>query len=870
MSDENNVPENQPETEVESTGNAALDKQLAQGAVDFDRGIDTAQVVISAFLILIVGLVALLGVTAIPFQGVESDLIVNNTPLHRVLTAPAAFSGVSGTPLTLLGLAANWQITPNWAPGFRAVTLLLHLLNGILLYLVARRLFGPGLPEPVAMLAGVLFVVHPLAGESAACLAGRSGIQALFFLLLAVLTFLRYTEAPAHAGRLLFMLAAYGLAFVSDASAAFLPVWLLAADALRNGREGVRQRAGVHALLLATSLGVVVAYAAANSAAIERTAGATAFIASLSHELREFLVNTFLPVRFNPLPDAGLPVLATATLIPLLAFVAAIVALLIGRSPALLAVLWPFAALCAAVALPAGPNALPDAHGYLPLAGLALAATWIIGGLASQRVRVMAGLAAAAAVIVLALLTWQRVAVWAEPELFWNNVAETAPDAAEPWRYLARDAQAQSARATNQEEALTRLSRAELYWRETLRRAPEDAEAVSSLGKTLRYLGRTEDALLQLSTAFRLRPFDASIALQLAFSFEEQARTALLARLPELSAAMSDSDAELQRLERALRGRPWAGNEAMDLTLLYETADRLGQDIEPLRQAAQYFARARALAPLDAEAACCYGGVLAGLGNAETSAALFNEAARLDPNEANKALAKRGADILRQAAVLDQTAETQFTSPTGMFDGLQRRAEAAATRGQWRLAGYALEQVLGHDAANAPAWTALGMLRGYTGATEQFLTMHGADAAATPDQWRVLAGRCAAAGLWEVANTYIAAGPGKGDDLQRLLTLGETAQKLKRPRKALAYLAEAAKLRPDDPSPHLRTFDVVFESGDLEGAARALAEAERLGAWPEELENRKKQLQEKGGTPVTPVAPAAPEAPNMPERTVIR
>ena len=83
-------------------------------------------------------------------------------------------------PLTIFTFSLEYPIWKLWAPGYRLTNLLLHALNGLLVFLLARAL----LQSSVAALASaVIYVIHPLHTEAVVSLVGRSELLAagLFF-----------------------------------------------------------------------------------------------------------------------------------------------------------------------------------------------------------------------------------------------------------------------------------------------------------------------------------------------------------------------------------------------------------------------------------------------------------------------------------------------------------------------------------------------------------------------------------------------------------------------------------------------------------------------------------------------------------------
>jgi protein O-mannosyl-transferase len=91
-------------------------------------------------------------------------------------------------PVTILSLSVDYALWHRWPPGFRALNLVLHALNGWLLFLLARSLVG-GSTIPVA--AASIYLVHPVHTEAVTTIVGRGELLGVFFFLLAWLFFRR-------------------------------------------------------------------------------------------------------------------------------------------------------------------------------------------------------------------------------------------------------------------------------------------------------------------------------------------------------------------------------------------------------------------------------------------------------------------------------------------------------------------------------------------------------------------------------------------------------------------------------------------------------------------------------------------------------
>ncbi len=127
-------------------------------------------------------------------------------------------------PLTIFSLSIDYALWHRWAPGFRLMNLLIHALNGWLLFLVARSLAGAG-TIPIA--AAVIYLVHPAHTEAVTTIVGRSELLGVFFFLSAWLFFRR--------GQIGWTVALFLLSVLSKENAIVLPAVLALDVFLSNG-----------------------------------------------------------------------------------------------------------------------------------------------------------------------------------------------------------------------------------------------------------------------------------------------------------------------------------------------------------------------------------------------------------------------------------------------------------------------------------------------------------------------------------------------------------------------------------------------------------------------------------------------------------
>src|SRR5215468_10193138 len=141
-------------------------------------------------LVLCLVLVAVCYANALPNAFILDDVLIvaaneqirHITPLHFLFQSYWGDLNHAGIyrPLTIFTFSLEYPFWGVWASGFRITNLLLHALNGWLVFLLARGLLGS---PAAALAAAVVYVVHPAQTEAVVSIVGRSELLAagLFF-----------------------------------------------------------------------------------------------------------------------------------------------------------------------------------------------------------------------------------------------------------------------------------------------------------------------------------------------------------------------------------------------------------------------------------------------------------------------------------------------------------------------------------------------------------------------------------------------------------------------------------------------------------------------------------------------------------------
>jgi len=159
------------------------------------------------------------------------------------------FTSMAGhySPLTWLSLGIDYVLWGMRPAGYHATNVLLHALAAAGAYVVARRVLAAAVgPEPRAALrvgavvAALVFAVHPLRVESVAWISERRDVLCGVCFVLAVLAYLRAVEPDTRRPRAWYWAAVTlaALALLSKAMAVTLPVILMTLDVYPLRRLG--------------------------------------------------------------------------------------------------------------------------------------------------------------------------------------------------------------------------------------------------------------------------------------------------------------------------------------------------------------------------------------------------------------------------------------------------------------------------------------------------------------------------------------------------------------------------------------------------------------------------------------------------------
>jgi tetratricopeptide (TPR) repeat protein len=517
--------------------------------------------------------------------------------------------------------------------GWHVTNILLHVLATAGTWWLARRLLAD---RVAALLATMIFAVHPIHTESVGWLGARVDVLATMFLLPALLLALDWRDRRRPASLLLgslCLLAALGSKEVAVTGIALLPLllWLAPPLPATGHVPPERTAAGWH-----TWLPLAVLYGAALALyLVLRQAAGAGFRGELAAEpfwkvvqaAAFYVIKLLMPwPQSNFVPPELLPGRALAIVVVLVAVALLGVALVIGRRrrdhALTLGLLWTGAAIAPSLAIAVGSFAaapVAERYLYLPSVGMALAAGAIVAGLAGKRGYRLAVAGLASITLVYAALCVDRSLDWSSNLRLWTTTTQRVPGHGLPWvelgqawyaagdhdRALAAYAEARSRRnapgtlaVAEYQSGLIFLKRGQLAEAElafVASRADRDDYALAHYGLGRVYYERALQpgaiaarlALLQRSAlafndAIRHAPSFGEPRLQIVKVLLLQAD--LEAKLGRRETAAAAYRTGLAQLEALLRALPTLGAEAAVMALRDELREKAAGADSPVRR----------------------------------------------------------------------------------------------------------------------------------------------------------------------------------------------------------------------------------------------------------------------------------------------
>jgi len=399
-----------------------------------------------------------------PFIFDDLNTIIQNPAIRRInldrfFTDPGAFSVKPGNwpyrPLTVAANAVVFRIANVDPLPWHLFQIVAHLINSLLVMAAARRVFGL---KSGALIAGLLFAAAPLQTQAVLYVSAKSMTLALTPALVAVIAVVEAGRAGKERDVLLWRglcVTCSALAFFTSEGALalvlFLPLALYASGQSWRGQAAIRTLAAVAAAAALYVLARSLLTPGAGLVPHARVAPPYTHLQHAALQLRFPFVMArlfLLPLHLSFLHDAPAPagILDPLAWLPAAgtAAAAALIALFRKRRAPAAGAAWYLAALLPAVIVPLN-IAWAEHRSYLALPGLAVAVGYVAQEILTARQKhgrsrvLPARLCLAAALVMLAALSWERSQQWSSPMSIFRDAVKNAPGHDVPWSFLANE-----------------------------------------------------------------------------------------------------------------------------------------------------------------------------------------------------------------------------------------------------------------------------------------------------------------------------------------------------------------------------------------------------------------------------------------------
>ncbi len=405
-------------------------------------------------------------------------------------------------PLTWLSYMLDWQLFGPNAGGYHFTSLVFHIANTLLLFIVLKLMTHRFWPSAFV---AALFALHPLHVESVAWVTERKDVLSTFFWLLTMWAYARFASRPKVAGYLL-VVALFALGLMAKPMLVTLPFVLLLLDYWPLDRlSPKRQKAGskyslaylliekipLFAMTLAACIVTFICQKKGGAMYEGENYGLLICLANASTSYLRYITKMIWPARlamFYPHPGQNVSILYAIISVAIL-LVVTILVLRFAKNHRYLVTgwFWYLGTLVPVIGLvQVGEQALADRYSYITLTGLFIIITWGLPELLGKWPHRKTVLWASSLIVLsaLAVCTYFQQRHWKDSITLCQHALKVTND-----NYLAHYAMT--------EMLLDQGRIEEAIWHNTeaIRIKPDYVDALNNLGLALLYAGRIDEAI---------------------------------------------------------------------------------------------------------------------------------------------------------------------------------------------------------------------------------------------------------------------------------------------------------------------------------------------------------------------------------------
>ena len=450
---------------------------------------------------------------------VENSRVQQGLTLATLRWALTTTDATNWHPLTWLSHAADCQLFGLNPKGHHLTSVLLHVCNVVLLFLLLARVTGSTFKS---LLVAALFALHPINVESVAWIAERKTVLCMFFILLTLGAYGWYARRP-RLGRYLAVVGLFIPALAAKPMAVTLPFALLLLDFWPLGRVSSLPTASevfpvprmsfgrlvlekLPLVLLSAASSAVTLFAQKAAVATNEHVPLLVRLANACYAYSTYIFKAFWPVSlasFYPYEGYRLPVWQFVLFALFLVSVTAWIWSARTRTYLPVGWFWFLGTLVPMIGLvQVGDQAMADRYAYLPLIGIFVIFVWGAADLA-DKLRIDARLlrgGTAVVLVALALLTWRQIGYWRSSRDLWTHALQVTKD-----NYMAEDYVGSALLVENYEATGQRhLDEAVVHFKNAVRINPNDAISHLNLGADMHEHGQLQEAIEQYQTTLSL------------------------------------------------------------------------------------------------------------------------------------------------------------------------------------------------------------------------------------------------------------------------------------------------------------------------------------------------------------------------------
>ncbi|MDX9906819.1 MAG: tetratricopeptide repeat protein, partial [Bacteroidales bacterium] len=393
-------------------------------------------IIIGALLIiLLISLLSYLPVFQNELLTYDDQAYIQNNPMVYSMDLKEIFTqNVKSNyhPVTILVLALEYRMFGLDPTGYHVFNLILHLVNTLLvfyaLWLLTRK-------AGIALVASLLFGVHPLHVESVAWVAELKDLLYTLFFLASYIFYLKYLDDKRRTSYAL-ALGLFLVSLLSKAMAASLPLVLILTDSFK-GRK-IDRRSLIEKIpffLLALVFGIV-------AVAAQKSSGAADIVDLNFFQRIVFACYGFISYLFKLVVPVNLSAYYPYTIgsggtIPLLYYIFPVLvaglvvpvyfSLRFTKKVIFAAGFFLFTVFLVLQLLPVGGAVMADRYAYIPSIGIFYLAGEGFNYLWNRKQKLVSVILLGAFTIFFAITTYSRSSVWKSDLTLWTDVLEHDP-----------------------------------------------------------------------------------------------------------------------------------------------------------------------------------------------------------------------------------------------------------------------------------------------------------------------------------------------------------------------------------------------------------------------------------------------------------